>query len=142
MQSLTIRHVTTYRYRQPVAFGEHRMMLRPRDLHDQKVIAARLGITPEPASLRYVEDAFGNHVAIAKFDARATELSFESVVSVERPLATGTGSGVPGLPGGPSDLAVLPAASSPPIPPTRSQAGRGNSCPQRSRSTRSSSSPA
>jgi Bacterial transglutaminase-like N-terminal region len=28
---LTIRHVTTYRYRQPVAFGEHRMMLRPRD---------------------------------------------------------------------------------------------------------------
>jgi hypothetical protein len=35
MPSLTIRHVTTYRYRQPVAFGEHRMMLRPRDSHDQ-----------------------------------------------------------------------------------------------------------
>ena len=31
MPTLTIRHVTTYRYRQPVAFGEHRMMLRPRD---------------------------------------------------------------------------------------------------------------
>jgi hypothetical protein len=29
MPSLTIRHLTTYRYRQPVAFGEHRMMLRP-----------------------------------------------------------------------------------------------------------------
>jgi Bacterial transglutaminase-like N-terminal region len=26
MPFLTIRHVTTYRYRRPVAFGEHRMM--------------------------------------------------------------------------------------------------------------------
>lgn len=41
MTSLTIRHVTTYRYRHPVAFGEHRMMLRPRDSHDQKVTEAR-----------------------------------------------------------------------------------------------------
>ena len=38
MPTLTIRHVTTYRYRRPVAFGEHRMMLRPRDPHDQRVI--------------------------------------------------------------------------------------------------------
>jgi Bacterial transglutaminase-like N-terminal region len=36
MPSLTIRHVTTYRYRQPVAFGEHRMMLRPRRLPRSK----------------------------------------------------------------------------------------------------------
>lgn len=83
MPPLTIRHVTTYRYRQPVAFGEHRMMLRPRDSHDQKVIGATLGITPEPSSLRFDRDAFGNHVAIAEFAARATELSFESVVRVE-----------------------------------------------------------
>jgi transglutaminase-like putative cysteine protease len=83
MPALTIRHVTTYRYRQPVAFGEHRMMLRPRDLHDQKVVGAKLGITPQPSSLRFDRDAFGNHVAIAEFAAKATELSFESVVSVE-----------------------------------------------------------
>jgi transglutaminase-like putative cysteine protease len=83
MPALTIRHVTTYRYRHPVAFGEHRMMLRPRDSHDQKVIDATLGITPEPSSLRFDRDAFGNHVAIAEFAATATELSFESVVSVE-----------------------------------------------------------
>ena len=36
MASLTIRHVTTYRYRQPVAFGEHRLMFRPRDTHGQR----------------------------------------------------------------------------------------------------------
>src|SRR5664279_2907303 len=80
MPSLTIRHVTTYRYRQPVAFGEHRMMLRPRDSHDQRVIEARLEITPEPKSLRPVQDAFGNHVGIARFSGRSRELCFESTV--------------------------------------------------------------
>jgi hypothetical protein len=51
MPTLTIRHITTYRYRQPVAFGEHRMMLRPRDSHDQSLIDARLLITPTPANM-------------------------------------------------------------------------------------------
>ncbi len=83
MTSLTIRHVTTYRYRQPVSFGEHRLMLRPREQHDQKIVEASLGITPEPSSLRFIEDSFGNHVAIARFDGQATELSFESIVSLE-----------------------------------------------------------
>jgi transglutaminase-like putative cysteine protease len=84
MQALIIRHLTSYRYRHPVAFGEHRMMLRPRDSHDQKVVEARLEITPEPASLCLVQDSFGNHVAIADFNARAVKLSFQSIVSVER----------------------------------------------------------
>ena len=83
MPSLTIRHVTTYRYRQPVAFGEHRMMLRPRDSYDQKVIGARLEISPEPRSLRFVQDAFGNHVTIARFSGRSKELCFESIVYLE-----------------------------------------------------------
>src|SRR6202163_290915 len=83
MPSLTIRHVTTYRYRQPVAFGEHRMMLRPRDTHDQRVIEASLEISPEPRSLRFVQDAFGNHVGIARFSGRSKELCFESIVRLE-----------------------------------------------------------
>src|SRR5580704_11838901 len=83
MPSLTIRHVTTYRYRQPVAFGEHRMMLRPRDSHDQRVIASSLEIDPLPASLRHVQDAFGNHVGIARFAGRSRELCFASTVSLE-----------------------------------------------------------
>ena len=103
MPSLTIRHVTTYRYRQPVAFGEHRMMLRPRDSHDQKVIEASLDISPEPSSLRFTEDAFGNHVAIARFDGSATELSFESIVSLEHSPADA------------SDLALTEAARSFPV---------------------------
>ena len=83
MPFLTIRHVTTYRYRRPVAFGEHRMMLHPRDSHDQRVIEADLRISPEPRSLRFVQDAFGNHVGIARFSRRSKELSFESIVCLE-----------------------------------------------------------
>ena len=83
MPSLIIRHVTTYRYRRPVAFGEHRIMFRPRDSHDQKVVEADLHISQKPGSLRFIRDAFGNHVGIARFSRRSKELSFESVVCVE-----------------------------------------------------------
>jgi transglutaminase-like putative cysteine protease len=83
MSTLTIRHVTTYRYRRPVTFGEHRMMFRPRDSHDQRVIEASLEISPEPTSLHFVQDAFGNHVGIARFSGCAKELWFESIVCLE-----------------------------------------------------------
>ena len=91
MQLVTIRHITTYRYRRPVAFGEHRMMLHPRDSHDQRVIQADLRISPEARSLRFVQDAFGNHVGIARFSRRSNELSFESVVCVEHSPRDGFG---------------------------------------------------
>jgi transglutaminase-like putative cysteine protease len=83
MPTLTIRHVTTYRYRRPVAFGEHRMMLLPRDSYDQRVTEASLEISPEPRSLHFVQDAFGNHVGIARFSGRSKELRFESIVCLE-----------------------------------------------------------
>src|SRR5882757_5795369 len=56
MPILTIRHVTTYTYKQPVAFGEHRMMLRPRDDDDQKLLESELEITPEPSQLTWMQD--------------------------------------------------------------------------------------
>ena len=83
MPILTIRHVTTYHYRQPVAFGEHRMMLRPRDDGDQKVLESELEITPEPSQLTWTQDVFGNHVAIARFADRASELRFESTIRLD-----------------------------------------------------------
>jgi transglutaminase-like putative cysteine protease len=83
MPILTIRHVTTYHYMQPVAFGEHRMMLRPRDDADQKVLESTLRITPEPTRLAWRRDRFGNHVATARFAARATQLRFDSTIQVE-----------------------------------------------------------
>jgi transglutaminase-like putative cysteine protease len=83
MLVITVRHVTTYRYKQPVAFGEHRMMLRPRDSYDQKLLDAKLVITPEPADIRWVLDVFGNCVAIARFGGRAQELRIESVIRLD-----------------------------------------------------------
>ncbi|HTW53167.1 MAG TPA: transglutaminase family protein [Stellaceae bacterium] len=83
MKVLTVRHVTTYRYKQPVSFGEHRMMLRPRDSYDQRLIEARLVITPEPSELNWMHDAFGNCVAIARFSGRAAELTFDSVIRLD-----------------------------------------------------------
>lgn len=83
MPILTVRHITTYRYRQPVAFGEHRMMLRPRDDGDQKVLQSAFDITPEPSRIAWTRDAFGNHVATIAFSRRAAELRFESRISID-----------------------------------------------------------
>ncbi|MBR1130643.1 transglutaminase family protein [Bradyrhizobium iriomotense] len=83
MPLLTIHHKTEYRYNRPVAFGEHRIMLRPRDGHDLRVLDSRLEISPEPMSLRWIHDVFGNSVAIASFDERADHLTFDWHVTVE-----------------------------------------------------------
>ena len=71
MPLLTIHHKTLYRYDRPVAFGEHRIMLRPRDGHDLRVLSSELEISPQPMTLRWIHDVFGNSVAIAVFDERA-----------------------------------------------------------------------
>jgi transglutaminase-like putative cysteine protease len=84
MPILTIRHVTTYHYKQPVAFGDHRMMLHPRDDGDQKVLESQLNITPGPSQLTWAQDTFGNHVATARFADRASELRFESALRVDQ----------------------------------------------------------
>jgi transglutaminase-like putative cysteine protease len=83
MPLLTIHHKTEYRYRRPVAFGEHRIMLRPRDGHDLRVLSCELDIAPAPMRLRWIHDVFGNSVAIATFDERADTLTFNSTVVVD-----------------------------------------------------------
>jgi transglutaminase-like putative cysteine protease len=88
MPVLTISHVTHYKYRQPVSFGEHRIMVRPREGYDQRLIEARLDIDPAPAALRWLHDVFGNAVAIARFERRAKSLRFASFVRLEHaPIA-------------------------------------------------------
>ena len=47
MPRLLITHRTAYRYRRAVTFGEHRLMMRPRESYDQHVIHADLAISPE-----------------------------------------------------------------------------------------------
>jgi len=83
MSILTVRHATVYRYREPVIFGEHRMMFRPRESHDLRLIGINLAITPQPTRLRWLHDPFDNSVTIATFDGPASELNFESTVHLE-----------------------------------------------------------
>lgn len=87
MPILTIHHKTEYRYARPVAFGEHRVMLRPRDGHDLRVLGEALAIAPKPAAVRWIRDVFGNTVGIVKFDRAADTLVFDSKVKVDhRPV--------------------------------------------------------
>jgi transglutaminase-like putative cysteine protease len=83
MSFLTVHHTTTYRYKVPVELGEHRMMFRPRESHDLRLIRTNLAITPRPAHLRWLHDPFDNSVAVATFDGSTTELRFESTVTLE-----------------------------------------------------------
>ncbi len=83
MPVLTIRHKTEYSYAKPVSFGEHRVMLRPRDGHDLRVIDLHMTIDPEPVSLRWIHDVFGNSVGIAKFTGQSDRLVFQSEVTID-----------------------------------------------------------
>ena len=78
MAILKVHHRTCYRYSQPVDFGEHRLMSRPRDSHDLRLIDTTLLIDPPPSALRWIHDVFGNSIAIATFDRPADTLTFES----------------------------------------------------------------
>lgn len=82
MPRLAVEHRTLYRYRRPVIIGEHRLMTRPRDGHDLKLL--RTGLTIAPAArLRWLYDAWDNPVAIASFAAPANRLEIVSTIEAE-----------------------------------------------------------
>lgn len=83
MAVLSVRHVTTYAYRRPVGFGEHRLLFRPRDSHHQRFLSAALDITPAPSDVHWIHDVFGNCVAIARFDAEAAELHVGTTIALD-----------------------------------------------------------
>ena len=83
MKLLTVRHATTYRYARPVAFGQHRLMLRPRDSHDLRLVSAELTLSP-PGNIRWMHDVFGNSVALVDFRAPGGMLSIVSNLKIER----------------------------------------------------------
>ncbi|PPE73525.1 transglutaminase [Solimonas fluminis] len=82
MAILSVEHKTLYRYAKPVAFNDHRLMCRPRDSHDLRLLETGLSITPA-ASVRWLHDVFGNSIAIASFQEPAQELCFLSTFRAE-----------------------------------------------------------
>jgi len=59
------------------------MMFRPRESHDLRLVSTKLDILPRPSALRWLHDVFDNSVAIASFDEAASELRFDSTVTLE-----------------------------------------------------------
>ena len=78
---LMIEHRTTYRYAQPVSFGTHRVMVRPREGHDVHIESSLLDISPAHR-VRWLRDTNGNSIAVVDFTAMADRLSILSQVAL------------------------------------------------------------
>jgi transglutaminase-like putative cysteine protease len=82
MITLRIQHKTTYRYRQPVSLGPHRLMLRPRESRDLQLISSVVAVTPA-ALVTWAHDVYGNAIATATFQAMAADtLVIDSVADI------------------------------------------------------------
>lgn len=78
----SIQHRTEYRYRQPVRLGPHRLMLRPRESHELRLVSTEITIWP-PAALTWAQDVFGNSIATASFTGDSDSLVIDSAVCLE-----------------------------------------------------------
>ena len=74
--SVALHHRTTYRYGGPVMVGPQTIRLRPSPITRAVIRNYALTISPEPAALRWFQDASGNVIARALFGAPADTLEF------------------------------------------------------------------
>ena len=82
MKRIRIIHRTEYLYNQPVTFGPHRAMLRPREGHDLHIASSRLDVEPA-ATVRWLRDIYGNSIAVLAFTEPSRKLSVSSEVDVD-----------------------------------------------------------
>ena len=80
-----IRHTTTYRYKQPVSFGNHAVWLAPRSQPKHRCLSHELQVIPEPATGAERTDYFGNRIRLFTIQEPHEELKIEarSVVAVD-----------------------------------------------------------
>jgi transglutaminase-like putative cysteine protease len=83
MKRLRIEHRTTYTYPRSVQLGRHRLVIRPREGHDQRVESMSLEIQPAHRRV-WTCDVFGNNVVIVDFLEPASQLEISSEVVVQR----------------------------------------------------------
>ena len=83
MQRYNILHRTYYNFSAAVWLEPHTLRLRPREGHELRIESSSLKITP-PAALRWHSDVEGNSVAIASFNAPASQLLVESEVIIQQ----------------------------------------------------------
>jgi transglutaminase-like putative cysteine protease len=80
--ALKIHHRTTYRYRQPVSLGLHRLMLRPRESRDLRLLSSNVTVAPS-AAVTWAHDVFGNAVATTVFQTMTDNLVIDSVAQLQ-----------------------------------------------------------
>src|SRR6476620_6941026 len=79
--ALKIHHETVYSFRQPVSLWPHRLILRPRESRDLRLMSHTLAITPAPV-LTWAHDVFGNAVAMATFATMTDMLVIDSAADI------------------------------------------------------------
>jgi len=80
--TLKIHHKTTYRYRQPVNLGPHRLMLRPRESRELRLLSSDVTVTPT-AAVTWAHNVFGNTIATAVFQPMADNLVIDSIADLQ-----------------------------------------------------------
>ena len=79
-----VRHVTTYRYEEPVSLSLNLARLRPRDDLGQRVIAAKVIVNPTPTVQHQRRDSFANHLDVFTIQTAHRELEVSATCEVER----------------------------------------------------------
>lgn len=82
MPMFKIHHCTTYAFREKVSLSPHRLMLRPREGRDLRLLSHEISISPK-AELNWSQDVFGNAVASATFLTRSDRLVINSAATVD-----------------------------------------------------------
>jgi transglutaminase-like putative cysteine protease len=82
MIALKIHHRTAYRYRRLINLGPHRLMLRPRESRDLRLISSTVTVAPT-AQVTWAHDVLGNSIATAMFQGATGSLLVDSVVELE-----------------------------------------------------------
>lgn len=82
MPMLKIHHRTTYTFREKVSLSPHRLMLRPREGRELRLLSHEISISPE-AELTWSNDVFGNAIASATFQTPSDSLVVDSIATVD-----------------------------------------------------------
>ncbi|MEY4483287.1 MAG: hypothetical protein RL693_739, partial [Verrucomicrobiota bacterium] len=79
---LRIIHTTEYHYNEPVRFGVHRVLMRPREGHDLRIVQSTVEARPS-SSVDWVRDIHGNSIALVTFLEPSALLRIHSELMVD-----------------------------------------------------------
>jgi transglutaminase-like putative cysteine protease len=80
--TLRIQHKTAYHFHQAVSLWPHRLMLRPRESRELRLVSSNVALTP-PATVTWAQDVFSNAVATATFGTMSNYLAIDSVAELK-----------------------------------------------------------